>query len=142
MKSVLVDICYELAADIPKRCVASSFLSSYRYPEYLHPGDQIVCDLRIGDLFHFLANSPFVSSEDHHQGFTRVLSQEPENILADDDQSDTPEAMRDPVLHSCSLLHPDVKYPHTHHQLVVDRVGLAECVVSDVPEEVAEGVGT
>jgi hypothetical protein len=50
--------------------------------------------------------------------------------------------MRDPVLHSCSLLHPDVKYPHTHHQLVVDRVGLAECVVSDVPEEVAEGVGT
>ena len=120
MKSVLVDICDELAADFPKSGVPSSFLSSNRYPECLQPRDQIVCDLGIGDFFHLLTDCPFVSTEDHYQGFTRVLSEEPENILADDDQSDTPEAMSNPVLPSCCLLHPDVKYPHAHHQLVVD----------------------
>lgn len=142
VESVLVNIHNELSADLPKSCVPSSFLSSYQYPECLHLGYQILCDLCTGHLSHFLANCPLVTTEDHHQGFTGVLSEEPDNVLADDDQSDTPEAMCDPVLPACCLLHPHVKDPHAHRQLVIDRAGLAECVVSNVPEKVAQGVGT
>ena len=120
----------------------SSFLPSNRDPECLHPGDQIVSYLRIRDFFHLFTDCPLVSTEDHHQGFTAVLFQEPENILADDDKSDAPEGMCDPILPSCCLLYPDIKHSHAHHQLVVYRVRLAQCVVLDVPEEVAEGVGT